>query len=88
MALPLKCQHMAPRSLPVAGVTRRRGEPPRPRGLDAREHMVRGPSATRPPPAGREGQGRTARRVSVARPRHAPWTCEAEGEGEPRWMQA
>ena len=27
MALPLKCQHMAPRSLPVAGVTRRRAEP-------------------------------------------------------------
>ena len=88
MALPLKCQHMAPRSLPVAGVTRRRGEPAaatRPRragahgawtlGHEAAARRARGPGSDSPP-----GQrGPTA---------HAPWACEAEGEGEPRWMQA
>jgi len=53
----------------------------RPRGFDAREHTVRRRSATRPPPAGREGQGRAARRLSAADAR-APWACQDEGAGE------
>ena len=55
MALPLKCQHVAstwPTQLSRSGGhTPQSGARMRPRGLDAREHMVRGPSATRPPGA-------------------------------------
>ena len=62
MGLPLKCQHMAPRSLPVAGVTRRRVEPAaaaRPRragahgawtlGHEAAARRARGPGSDSPP---------------------------------------
>ena len=62
MALPLKCQHMAPLSLPVAGVTRRRAEPAaaaRPRragahgawtlGHEAAARRARGPGSDNPP---------------------------------------
>ena len=78
MALPLKCQHMAPRSLPVAGVTRRRAEPAaaaRPRRAGA--HGAR----TALGHAGRDGQGQAARWVSAA-DAHARWACEDEGEAE------
>ena len=55
MALPLKCQHMAPRSLPVAGVTRRRAEPAaaaRPRRAGAHGAWTLGHEA-----AARRGRG-------------------------------
>ena len=43
---------------------------------------MRGPrSATRPLPAGRDGQGQAARWVSAA-DAHARWACEDEGEAE------
>ena len=53
----------------------------RPRGFDAREHAMRRRSATRPSPAGREGQGPAARRLSAA-DAHAPCACQDEGAGE------
>ena len=49
---------------------------------DARERTSHGPrSATRPLPAGRDGQGQAARWVSAA-DAHARWACEDESDGE------
>ena len=55
------------------GHTPQSGARMRPRGHDAREHTACGPpSATRPPPAGREGQGRAPSQARPDRARHGP----------------
>ena len=57
-ALPLSASAWPTRPSRSRGHTPQSRARMRPRGFDAREHTVRRRSATRPPPAGREGQGR------------------------------
>ena len=65
-----------PRSLLVAGVTRRRAEPACGRAATTRGSTQRvdrpRPRGRRPPPAGREGQGRAPSQARPDRARHGP----------------
>ena len=65
-----------PRSLLVAGITRRRAEPACGRAATTRGSTRRvdrpRPRGRRPPPAGREGQGRAPSQARPDRARHGP----------------
>ena len=72
-ALPLSASTWPTQPSRSRGHTPQSGARMRPRGHDAREHTACGPpSATRPPPAGREGQGRAPSQARPDRARHGP----------------
>ena len=72
-ALPLSASTWPTQPSRSRGHTPQSGARMRPRGHDAREHTACGPpSATRPPPAGREGQGQAPSQARPDRARHGP----------------
>ena len=72
-ALPLSASTWPTQPSRSRGHTPQSGARMRPRGHDAPDHTACGPpSATRPPPAGREGQGRAPSQARPDRARHGP----------------